>query len=59
MEAQSVKNLFSVGYIDNNSSYAEAVTQSLLSILVDSNVGDKRRDIQGARTLHRPEDRRI
>ncbi len=51
MSAQGVKNLFSIGYIDNNSAYAEAVTQPLLSILVDSNVGDKRNDIQGARTF--------
>ncbi|HEX3754278.1 MAG TPA: XrtA system polysaccharide chain length determinant [Rhizomicrobium sp.] len=51
MSAQGVKNLFSIGYVDNNSAYAEEVTQSLLSILVDSNVGDKRRDIQGARTF--------
>jgi polysaccharide chain length determinant protein (PEP-CTERM system associated) len=51
MSAEGVKNLFDIGYIDNNSSYAEAVTQSLLSILVDSNVGDKRKDIQGARTF--------
>ena len=51
MSAQGVKGLFSIGYIDNNSAYAEAVTQSLLSILVNSNVGDKRRDIQGARTF--------
>jgi polysaccharide chain length determinant protein (PEP-CTERM system associated) len=51
MTPQGVKNLFSIGYVDNNSAYAEAVTQSLLSILVDSNVGDKRKDIQGARTF--------
>ena len=51
MSAQGVKNLFSIGYVDNNSAYAEAVTQSLLAILVDSNVGDKRRNIQGARTF--------
>lgn len=51
MSAQGVRNLFAIGYIDNNSAYAEAVTQSLLSILVDSNVGDKRKDIQGARTF--------
>src|ERR1700759_1341407 len=40
MSSEGVKNLFSIGYVDNNSSYAEAVTQSLLSILVESNVGD-------------------
>jgi polysaccharide chain length determinant protein (PEP-CTERM system associated) len=51
MRSEGVRNLFSIAYIDNNSAYAEAVTQSLLSILVDSNVGDKRRDMNGARSF--------
>ena len=51
MEPEGVKNLFGIGYVDNNSDYAEAVTQSLLSILVNSNVGDARRDILGARSF--------
>lgn len=45
------KNLFVIGFMDNNSTYAEAVTQSLLSILEDSNIGDKRRDMEGAQTF--------
>jgi polysaccharide chain length determinant protein (PEP-CTERM system associated) len=51
MRSEGVRNLFSIAYVDNNSAYAEAVTQSLLSILVDSNVGDKRRDMNGARSF--------
>ena len=51
MEPEGVKNLFGIGYVDNNSTYAETVTQSLLSILVNSNVGDARRDILGARSF--------
>ena len=51
MESEGVKNLFGIGYVDNNSDYAETVTQSLLSILVNSNVGDARRDILGARSF--------
>ena len=51
MEPEGVKNLFGIGYVDNNSVYAETVTQSLLSILVNSNVGDARRDILGARSF--------
>ena len=51
MQPEGVKNLFGIGYVDNNSVYAETVTQSLLSILVNSNVGDARRDILGARSF--------
>lgn len=51
MTPEGVKNLFSIAYVDNNSAYAEAVTQSLLSILVDSNTGDNRRSMAGARTF--------
>ncbi len=45
------KNLFVIGFVDNNSKYAEAVIQSLLSILEDSNIGDKRRDMEGAQSF--------
>ena len=46
-----VRNLFTIAYIDNNSAYAEAVVQSLLSVLMDSSTGDKRRDMNGARSF--------
>lgn len=45
------KNLFAIGYSDNNSAHAEAVTQTLLSILIDSNIGDKRRDMEGVQSF--------
>jgi protein tyrosine kinase modulator len=45
------KNYYAIGFTDNSSDYAQAVTQTLLSILVDSNIGDKRRDMDSARTF--------
>ena len=51
MQSGGVKNLFSIAYVDNNSAYAEAVTQSLISILVDSEIGNGRRDMNGARSF--------
>ena len=45
------KNYYAFGYIDNKSAYAESVAQTLLSILVDSNIGNKRRDLEGARSF--------
>lgn len=46
-----VKNLYTVNFTDANSKYAVAVTQTLLNILVDSNIGDKRRDSLQAQTF--------
>src|SRR6266550_3071769 len=45
------KNYYAFGYTDNKSAYAESVAQTLLSILVDSNIGTKRRDLEGARSF--------
>ena len=45
------KNYYAFGYTDNKSAYAESVAQTLLSILVDSNIGNKRRDLEGARSF--------
>jgi len=45
------RNYYGIAFSDNNSQYAQSVTQSLISILMDSNIGDKRRDIEGARTF--------
>jgi polysaccharide chain length determinant protein (PEP-CTERM system associated) len=42
------KNLFEISYSNANPNRALTVSQSLLSILVDSNIGDKRQDIEGA-----------
>jgi len=45
------RNYYGIAFSDNNSQYAQSVTQSLISILMDSNIGDKRRDIEGARSF--------
>lgn len=42
-------NLYSVAYRDDNPEAARKVVQSLLSIFVESNLGDKRRDSDQAR----------
>lgn len=42
-------NLYSVAYRDDNPDAARKVVQSLLSIFVESNLGDKRRDSDQAR----------
>src|ERR1700761_2591988 len=51
MQSAGVKNLFTIGYINNDSAYAEAVTQSLISILIDSEIGDGRQDMGQARSF--------
>lgn len=45
------KNMFGIGYVNDNNAYALLVTQTLLSILIDSNIGDKRRDAEGAKSF--------
>ncbi len=45
------KNLFEISYADSDPNKSLSVTQSLLSIFVDSNIGDKRRDLEGAQTF--------
>jgi polysaccharide chain length determinant protein (PEP-CTERM system associated) len=45
------RNLYTVAYTDPNGRVAVAVTQTLLNILVDSNIGDKRRDSVQAQTF--------
>lgn len=45
------KNLFSIAYRSRDPATAQAVTQTLVSILADSNIGNRRRDIQGAETF--------
>ena len=47
----ATKNLFTIGFTNNNNNYAEQVTQTLLSILQDSNIGDKRRDSETAQSF--------
>jgi len=44
-------NLFQVEFTDNNPVLARNVVQALLTIFVESSVGDKREDIKSARTF--------
>lgn len=41
------KNLFSIAYTDSDPVYAQAVTQSLVTLLVNSNLGTQRRSVNG------------
>jgi polysaccharide chain length determinant protein (PEP-CTERM system associated) len=45
------KNLYEISFANHDPEYALKVTQSLLSILVDSNIGDKRRDMEDAQSF--------
>ncbi len=45
------KNMFGIGYSNANPDYSLLVTQTLVSILIDSNIGDKRRDAEGAKSF--------
>jgi polysaccharide chain length determinant protein (PEP-CTERM system associated) len=51
LRSLGAKNLFGIAYTNEDPAYAQAVTQSLVSILVDSNVGDQRRDIEGVQSF--------
>lgn len=51
LRSLGAKNLFGVAYTSRDPAYAQAVTQSLVSILVDSNVGDQRRDVEGVQSF--------
>lgn len=51
LKALGTKNLYQIGYTDPNPVYAQAVAQTLLSTMVDSNVGDQRRDSDDARAF--------
>ena len=44
-------NLYSISFQDSNPRYAQAVTQSLLSVLIDSNLGSQRHDSDSARSF--------
>jgi polysaccharide chain length determinant protein (PEP-CTERM system associated) len=45
------KNMFGIGYSNPSPDYSQLVTQTLVSILIDSNIGDKRRDAEGAKSF--------
>jgi protein tyrosine kinase modulator len=45
------KNYYAIGYTDTDPKYATSVTQTLLSILQDNNVGSTRLDLDSARSF--------
>ena len=45
------KNLFTISYRDNNAARAQQVAQALVGVLVDSNLGTRRRDADDVRTF--------
>lgn len=45
------KNLFQISYTNDDPNKSLSVAQTLLSIFVDSNIGNKRRDLEGAQTF--------
>ncbi len=47
----NTKNLFQLAYTDNNPDRGLNVSQTLLSIFVDSNIGNKRHDLEGAQSF--------
>lgn len=51
LKALGTKNLFQIGFTDPNPVYAQSVAQTLLSTMVDSNVGDQRRESDDARSF--------
>jgi polysaccharide chain length determinant protein (PEP-CTERM system associated) len=51
LKALGTKNLYQIGFTDQNPGYAQSVAQTLLSVMVDSNVGDQRRESDDARSF--------
>lgn len=45
------QNLYSISFRDPNPRYAQTVTQALLSVLIDSNLGTQRHDSESAQTF--------
>jgi len=51
LKAYGTRNLFQMSYTNNDPDKALGVAQTLLSIFVDSNIGGKRADIEGAQSF--------
>ncbi len=51
LRALDTKNLYEIGFTDANPQYAQSVAQTLVSVMVDSNVGDQRRESDDARAF--------
>jgi polysaccharide chain length determinant protein (PEP-CTERM system associated) len=45
------KNLFSISYTNSNPAFAQTVTQSLVTLLVNSNLGNRRQNVNGVETF--------
>lgn len=45
------KNLFSISYANSDPAFAQTVTQSLVTLLVNSNLGNQRRNIDGVESF--------
>ncbi len=48
---EPVRNLFTIAYTGPNPPQAQKVVQALLSVFIESNLGDKRRDMANAQTF--------
>lgn len=51
LKALGTRNLYQIGFTDEDPVYAQSVAQTLLSVMVDSNVGDQRRESDDARSF--------
>lgn len=51
LKTLGTRNLYQIGFTDPNPAYAQAVAQTLLSVMVDSNVGDQRRESDDAHSF--------
>lgn len=51
LKGAGTRNLYTIGFEDSNPVYAQSVAQTLLSVMVDSNIGDQRRQSDDARSF--------
>jgi polysaccharide chain length determinant protein (PEP-CTERM system associated) len=51
LKSLGTKNLFEIAVTDQDPNKALGISQTLLSIFVDSNIGNKRKDFQGAQSF--------
>lgn len=51
LKTLGTKNLYQIGFTDRNPAYAQSVAQTLLSTMVDANIGDQRRESDDARSF--------
>ena len=51
LKPQETKNLFTISYTGNDPVFAQSVTQSLVTLLVNSNLGNQRRNVDGVQSF--------